>query len=668
MDEVLGMSKPRVAVIGAGASGLAAVKQCLEEGLEVVCFDQEPAVGGLWRYVPKNAADEDVHSSLYASTIINTSKEMMAYSDFPPPADWPTFLPHRHVVKYLNMYCDHFNLRPHIKFNRKVISISPESGPNGHTGRWEIVTQRVQRKAANAHATPTERSRSNARNKSRVRTALSPVPLSRLSGAENESNGRVPRGVDGRRALSPDRDFSRSRSRAPSPRRALSPSRNRRGRSPSLTPRSESPFPSYDPQAIYEPIPIPSSLTPTESDIISPPPSPSSSDSSSARIKRNKAHRSRSRAPATTVKQKCETFTHLIVATGHHWKPRLPNFTNSNMFKGQFLHSHSYRVPYPFKDLRVLIVGIGNSGADIATELSHHAKSVILSARTSTWILPRFSVFGKPIDHLSSRITSLLPKNITSFVFENLLRLQHGSLSQYGIKPEHRILESHPTINGGVLERIAAGKVIMKPNIREFSRDGQSVKFDDETEEKVDVVIYCTGYDISYPFLRDELEILGQEHEGGRVRLWKHIFPWGRENIAFVGLVQPIGSILPVSEMQSRLISCVFAGHIGLPPPTEMRDAIDVEHRVRSQRFVKSERHTIEVEYVPYMDELAKTVGCEVDVWSLLKKGEWSVLRGVLFGPAIAAQWRLFGRGAWEGAKNLIAGLGRENGIEGSDS
>jgi dimethylaniline monooxygenase (N-oxide forming) len=65
----------------------------------------------------------------------------------------------------------------------------------------------------------------------------------------------------------------------------------------------------------------------------------------------------------------------------------MPNFDGIDTFKGKVIHSHSYRVPYPFKDETVLIIGVGNSGMDIASEISNHAKQVYVSARTGTWYI-----------------------------------------------------------------------------------------------------------------------------------------------------------------------------------------------------------------------------------------------------------------------------------------
>jgi dimethylaniline monooxygenase (N-oxide forming) len=128
------MSSKRVAVIGAGASGLTAIKCCLDEDLEPVCFEKTSDIGGLWNFRPK--AEDDV-ACVMQSTVINTSKEMMCFSDFPIPAKSPNFMHHSHIQKYFNLYGDHFDLRKYIEFNSDV-KIIKKANDFDTTGRWEI--------------------------------------------------------------------------------------------------------------------------------------------------------------------------------------------------------------------------------------------------------------------------------------------------------------------------------------------------------------------------------------------------------------------------------------------------------------------------------------------------------------------------------------------------
>ena len=127
-------SRKRVAVIGAGPSGLCSIKAALEQDFEVVCFESSKSVGGLWNYNQRKGS-----SSIYESVISNTSKHMMQFSDFPIPKDWPRFLPHQKVQEYLEMYAENFNLKKYIKFGRRVESVHQEVVDGKETSRWELV-------------------------------------------------------------------------------------------------------------------------------------------------------------------------------------------------------------------------------------------------------------------------------------------------------------------------------------------------------------------------------------------------------------------------------------------------------------------------------------------------------------------------------------------------
>ncbi|KAJ3203124.1 Cyclopentanone 1,2-monooxygenase (CPMO) [Dinochytrium kinnereticum] len=649
--------RKRVAIIGAGASGLAAIKECREQGLDVVCFEAEPHVGGLWRYVPSKdpTTGEDAHSSVYQSAVMNSSKEMvslMAYSDFPVPKDWPAFLPHRFVAKYLNMYCDNFNLRKYIKFNRKVVSVSPEIDANGvHSGRWEVVTQKCRRR--NAPGTPTgNRNLSPGLRSQSPIYSSSPVDIHR----RNLSPARFQRG------MSPDSVGFRGRSPAP-----YDDENN-----PLMT---TPPIHGYDVMPSSPVIkgiagsPVVGSIPPLDGATtvqFTPNLTGSPSDAFFGGLVGDPR-------AVSVIKSKAETFDYVIVATGHHWKPRLPEFNGMEKFRGGMMHSHSYRVPYPYKDSRVLIIGVGNSGMDLAAELSYHARQVIMSTRSGTWVLPRFTLFGLPTDHLSSRAASALPRSVLNFATETLMRLQNGNLEKFGLKPGHNLLDAHPTINSEVLDRIGAGKIIVRPNISKFV-SGHKVEFEDGTVEDIDHVVYCTGYRIEHPFL-DSRAILGQDVSSpppspardvspapsssstspgstNRVRLYKNVFPLNHKNIAFIGLVQPTGAIMPVAEMQARWVSRIFGG-VGapLPPVDEMTKS--VEKAMNDLTFVARDRHTVQVDYVNYMDELAEAIGCKPDLWKLWKN-QWLLAAQVTFGPAVPFQYRLEGPGKWDGAEDAV--------------
>lgn len=115
------MSKsPRVAVVGAGCSGLTSIKNLVQAGVqEVVCFEQNDQVGGNWAFTGSVG-----HSSVCETTHIISSKRMSEFEDFPMPADYPDYPSHAQVLAYFQSYADHFNLKKHIRFNTKIIHIT----------------------------------------------------------------------------------------------------------------------------------------------------------------------------------------------------------------------------------------------------------------------------------------------------------------------------------------------------------------------------------------------------------------------------------------------------------------------------------------------------------------------------------------------------------------
>ena len=109
------MERPSVAIVGAGCSGITALKNCLGRGARVQCFEANADIGGNWIY-----SEQATHSSVCETTHIISSKTLSAYLDFPMPADYPDYPSHEQVLAYFRSYADHFELRPHIRFNTRV--------------------------------------------------------------------------------------------------------------------------------------------------------------------------------------------------------------------------------------------------------------------------------------------------------------------------------------------------------------------------------------------------------------------------------------------------------------------------------------------------------------------------------------------------------------------
>jgi dimethylaniline monooxygenase (N-oxide forming) len=214
-------------------------------------------------------------------------------------------------------------------------------------------------------------------------------------------------------------------------------------------------------------------------------------------------------------------------------------------------------------------------------------------------------------------------------------------------------MEATPVIGSQVLSLIECGKIETKPNIARINEN--SVEFEDGSVEEVDTIIFCTGYLIENPFMTDP-SVMGSEDEPNRVQLYKHVFSTTRPGICFIGMVKPNGSILPVSELQARWASQVFAGKQTLPSLKEMRDLTALDWQEHLKLYLPTDRMSIAVDQVEYMDFLADCIGAKPDLWKLWKTN-WTLALRVTFGPVVSAQYRL---GEWDGAEKAIEAACRD--------
>ncbi|XP_014460665.1 flavin-containing monooxygenase 5 isoform X3 [Alligator mississippiensis] len=488
------MAKKRVAIIGGGSSGLCAIKSCLDEGMEPVCFERTNDIGGLWRYEEN---PEEGRASIYKSVIINTSKEMMCFSDFPIPDDFPNYMHNSKIMEYFRTYAKHFDLLNYVRFKTSVCHVTRRPDFST-TGQWDVVTE-------------------------------------------------------------------------------------------------------------------------------------------------------------TDGKQESSIFDGILVCSGHHTYAHLPlhTFPGIEKFRGRYLHSREYKNPQEFSDKRVIVIGIGNSGGDLAVEISHTAKQVFLSTRRGAWILNRVGDEGYPMDIvLSTRLNAVLNKFLTTSMVnkwaEKRLNARFNH-SHYGLQPTHRILNQHPTVNDDLPNRIISGRVLVKPNVREFTET--AAIFEDGTkEDNIDAVVFATGYSFSFPFLESCVEVVNNQ-----ISLYKFVFPPHLEKptLAFIGLVQPLGAIMPISELQCRWATRVFKGLNSLPSMSDMMADITQKKEEMVKRYVKSPRHTIQVDFVQYMDEIASLTGVKPNILSLFLTDPKLAME-VFFGPCTPYQYRLSGPGKWDGARRAI--------------
>ena len=290
----------------------------------------------------------------------------------------------------------------------------------------------------------------------------------------------------------------------------------------------------------------------------------------------------------------------VIVANGHHWDPRWPEpaFPGSDTFEGEQMHSHDYKDESQLAGKDVVVLGMGNSGMDISVDASYHANTTYLAARRGVHIVPKY-MFGKPSDTLGG--SEKVPFAVRAAMFRGLLKMQVGDLTNYGLpEPDHKFGEAHPTISGRILDRLAHGAITPKPNIERL--EGDRVHFTDGTSVHADLVVYCTGYKITFPFF-DEGFVSATDNQ---LRLYKFMFHPSVAGLYFLGLIQPLGAIMPIAERQSQVIARHLTRAYALPDRDTMEHDIDRKLDAMRKRYVASKRHTIQVDYDDYMHEMTK--------------------------------------------------------------
>jgi hypothetical protein len=297
-----------------------------------------------------------------------------------------------------------------------------------------------------------------------------------------------------------------------------------------------------------------------------------------------------------------QRYRAVMVANGHHWDPRWPEppFPGAETFTGEQMHAHAYDEPSIFEGKRVLVLGIGNSACDIAVEASRVAQATFLAMRRGAYVIPKF-VGGRPTDETAGPWFSRLPLAVQRTFMGLMLRQAQGKMTDYGLpEPDHKLLEAHPTVSSDLLPRLGHGDIKVKPNIARL--EGPEVVFADGSREAIDVVVYCTGYRISFPFLDNEV-ISAADNQ---IALYRLVVAPERPGLYFIGLVQPLGAIMPVAEAQSEWVADILEGKASLPSPVRMRAVIEREQARMRARYVSSKRHTIQVDFQPYLRTLAR--------------------------------------------------------------
>lgn len=285
----------------------------------------------------------------------------------------------------------------------------------------------------------------------------------------------------------------------------------------------------------------------------------------------------------------------MVASGGRHGLPLYGSY--EGQFAGREIHSMEYDGPEEFAGQSVVVLGLGATSADIATEISRVASATYLSVRTGHYVVPKI-LEGRPIDKLSPMMKKLSVEQRRPLV-SLMIKLVHGDMTNWGLPaPPYKPGQGPLVASSELLPAIAHGRITAKPVIA--SADGHKVRFSDGQVVEADAVIHCTGYRISYPFLDESLVGDGDDAPP----LYHQVVPPETEGLYFIGLLHSMTSLMPLAEAQAEWVGDLLTEAVRLPSRGEMWTHIRNARRRQDKRFYDSSGHLLvdPNEYGPLLD------------------------------------------------------------------
>ncbi|MBL1080209.1 NAD(P)/FAD-dependent oxidoreductase [Nocardia sp. 2] len=308
----------------------------------------------------------------------------------------------------------------------------------------------------------------------------------------------------------------------------------------------------------------------------------------------------------------------VLCATGVTWSPRIPK--HKGEFAGEIRHSSTYRSPLEFRGRRVLIVGLGNSGADIACDAAANAEAAFVSIRRGYHLIPKH-IFGIPSDELAHGGPQL-PLWLQRPFFKATLRMIQGDLTKYGLpKPDHKLFESHPLLNSQLIHYLQHGDVAIRTDIEAL--EGSRVRFTDGRTEEVDLILYATGYDWEIPYAAQFFS-----WNEGRPDLYLSVFNRAHHNLFGLGYIEINSSAYTLFDHISNLLAQYLHDQDHNPDRAAEFDRLIAADRPKLNggiNFLASARHRSYVDahaYHSYLATLRKRLG-----WQNLTPGQFDGIR-----------------------------------------
>ncbi|EQA47230.1 flavin-binding monooxygenase-like protein [Leptospira broomii serovar Hurstbridge str. 5399] len=292
----------------------------------------------------------------------------------------------------------------------------------------------------------------------------------------------------------------------------------------------------------------------------------------------------------------------IVCATGITWSPNFPKLPGSETFRGEVLHSVKYKDASLFKGKRVLIVGAGNSGCDIACDAGANAEQAFISVRRGYHFIPKH-VLGQPADVFGDG-AHWIPNWFSQWVLGKLLRFLIGDVTKLGLPaPDHKIFETHPIVNDQLLHNLRHGDVIAKGDIERLN--GNFVEFKDGTREKIDMIVLATGYNWSIPYMDQYFEW----KNGRPTDLYLTLFHRKYENLYVLGFMETDGGAYKMfDEMANIIAAYIEAKRKGEESARRFQKLIESDHPLLNGgiHYLDTGRHAVYVNQVAYRKYLSK--------------------------------------------------------------
>ncbi|GHJ45021.1 flavin-binding monooxygenase [Catellatospora sp. TT07R-123] len=298
--------------------------------------------------------------------------------------------------------------------------------------------------------------------------------------------------------------------------------------------------------------------------------------------------------------ERIHRYAAVVIANGHNWSPKRPAYEGLDDTKIEVIHSAQYKDAAQLRGRKVLVVGAGNTGCDIAVEAAQQASRCWHSSRRGYWYTPKFTL-GRPTDQVNDLMLFLrLPLKARQFIAHRTLKSTVGDLTRFGLpRPDHKIYETHTIVNSQLIYHLGHGTITPVPDIARFHRSDVELKGGEVIEP--DLVVLATGYETRFDFLDPAL--LGIDATG-RPKLALHAFPRRQPTLAVAGLLQPDSGLLPLVHWQMVLFARMLRLREAAPAKAvavQRKLEGELDRRWTSAKVKDSTRHWFEISHTTYL-------------------------------------------------------------------